>query len=181
MSMMRLRRSRLRGWLKKFPRRRHVRGTWLHRVLGDRVFSPELWRPRCHPVASGVACGLFWAMMPIPFQMLPSGITAFLMRFNVPAAISVVWITNPVTWPVILYWQYRLGARVLGQAPPKIDSVDATLSMLANVPLPLLLGCMICGLVVAPVSYAVVTVLWRTVAERWWRSHARPARGTPGA
>ena len=107
MSMMRLRRSRIRPWLKKVPRQRHVRGTWLHRLLGDRLFSPELWRPTRQGVASGAAAGLFWAMMPIPFQMLPSGITAYLCRFNVPAAISVVWITNPVTWPLILYWQYR--------------------------------------------------------------------------
>ena len=110
---MRLRRSRIRPWLKKVPRQRHVRGTWLHRLLGDRLFTPELWRPTREGVARGVATGLFWAMMPIPFQMLPSGITAYLFRFNIPAAISVVWITNPVTWPVILYWQYRLGAWLL--------------------------------------------------------------------
>ncbi len=171
---MRLRRSRVRGWLRKFPRKRHVRGTWLHRVLGDRVFSPELWRPRCHKVASGVATGLFWAMMPIPFQMLPAGITAFLLRFNVPAAITVVWVTNPVTWPVLLYYQYRLGAWIMGQEVPPITSMDAMLSMLTHVPLPLLLGCLICGVVIAPLSYLTVVVGWRTMAERWWRSHARP-------
>lgn len=175
MSIMRLRRSRLRGWLKKFPRRRHVRGSWLHRVLGDRVFAPELWRPDRRSVASGVATGLFWAMMPIPFQMLPAGVTAFIMRFNVPAAISVVWVTNPITWPVILYWQYRLGCRLLGQAVPELDSMDAMLSLLAQVPIPLLLGCLVCGAVIAPLSYAAVNFLWDTLARRWWHSHGRPA------
>lgn len=175
MSIMRLRRSRLRGWLKKLPRRRHVRGSWLHRVLGDRVFSPELWRPGRHPVAAGVATGLFWAMMPIPFQMVPAGITAFFLRFNVPAAITVVWITNPVTWPVILYWQYRLGCRLLGQEVPPLDSVDAMVTLLAQVPLPLLLGCVICGVVIAPLSYVTSILLWDGVARRWWASHGRPA------
>lgn len=122
-----------------------------------------------------MANGLFWAMMPIPFQMLPSGITAFLFRFNLPAAISVVWVTNPITWPFILYWQYRLGAWLLRDEAPKVESIESMLTMLGHVPLPLLLGCFVCGVLIAPVSYAVVLFLWQTVAERWWRSHARPS------
>lgn len=180
MSIMRLRRSRLRGWLKKFPRQRHVRGSWLHRVLGDRVFGPELWRPGRQSVAAGVATGLFWAMMPIPFQMLPAGVTAFALRFNVPAAISVVWVTNPITWPVILYWQYRLGCRLLGQAVPQLNSMDAMLSLLGQVPLPLLLGCLVSGAVLAPVSYAAVNFLWDRLARRWWERHGQPAAAQQG-
>jgi len=171
MSIMRLRRSRLRRWIKKVPRQRHVRGTWLHRLLGDKLFAPGLWFPSGNRVAAGVATGLFWAMMPIPFQMVPSGLTAYFSRFNVPAAISVVWITNPLTWPLILYWQYRLGAWVLGEKAQPLDSVDAVVSMLSQVPLPLLLGCLICGIIIAPVSYAMVVFAWRVFARRWWHSH----------
>lgn len=170
MSMMRLRRSRLRRWIKKIPRQRHLRGTWLHRILGERLFTPGLWRPSGNKVAAGIGTGLFWAMMPIPLQMVPAGITAYLLRFNVPAAISLVWVTNPFTWPVILYWQYRLGSWLLGQKPP--PETDASLfSSLGSVPLPLLLGCLVCGIVIAPLSYISAAVLWRTFARRWWRSH----------
>jgi uncharacterized protein (DUF2062 family) len=179
---MRLRRSRFRPWLKKVPRQRHVRGTWLHRLLGDRLFSPELWRPRRHGVALGAATGLFWAMMPIPFQMLPSGITAYLLRFNVPAAITVVWITNPVTWPIILYWQYRLGAWLLRQNPSGGVPADSLLDLAAGVPGPLLLGCAVTGLVCAALAYSLINALWGVVAERWWCSHQLPAgvaRATP--
>lgn len=176
MSIMRLRRSRLRAWIKKVPRQRHLRGSWLHRLVGDRLFAPGLWRPSGNRVAAGVATGLFWAAMPIPFQMLPAGVTAFLLRFNVPAAICVVWVTNPVTWPFILYWQYRLGAWLLGEQGPTRDQVSL-LSSLADVPLPLLLGCMVSGLVIAPTSYVVAAVAWRYVARRWWRRHAQASKG----
>lgn len=173
MSLMRLRRSRVRSWLKKVPRQRHVRGTWLHRLLGDRLFTPELWRPTREGVARGAATGIFWAMMPIPFQMLPSGITAYLFRFNVPAAISVVWITNPVTWPLILYWQYRLGDWLLGQDSPT-DRDASLLDLAAGVPGPLLLGCAVTGLICGALAYSLINGLWGAVARRWWRSHARP-------
>lgn len=174
MSMMRLRRSRVRPWLKKVPRQRHVRGSWLHRMLGDRLFSPELWRPTRRGMACGAATGLFWACMPMPFQMLPSGIMAYFCRFNVPAAISVVWITNPITWPLILYWQYRLGLWLLGQPAPSDFSAARLLDLAAGVPAPLLLGCAITGFVVAALTYSLINALWGIVAERWWRSHARP-------
>lgn len=171
---MRLRRSRLRPWIKKVPRQRHLRGSWLHRVVGDGLFAPGLWRPSGNRVAAGVATGFFWAMMPIPLQMVPSGITAFLLRFNVPAAICVVWVTNPVTWPIILYWQYRLGAWLLGQHGPSQKEVSL-LASLTNVPFPLLLGCLITGVIIAPVSYVVTVLLWRFVARSWWRRHAQTA------
>lgn len=172
MSIMRLRRSRLRPWIQKVPRQRHLRGSWLHRLVGDNLFAPGLWRPSGNRVAAGVATGLFWAMMPIPFQMVPSGITAFLARFNVPAAVCVVWVTNPVTWPVILYWQYKLGAWLLGQKGPS-ESEVSLLATLGSVPLPLMLGCLVCGVVIAPVSYLTTALLWKLFAQRWWRGHAQ--------
>jgi uncharacterized protein (DUF2062 family) len=174
MSIMRLRRSRLRGWIKKVPRQRHVRGTWLHRMLGDRLFSPELWRPTRVSVSRGAATGIFWAMMPIPFQMLPSGITAFLAKFNVPAAISVVWITNPITWPVILYWQYRFGAWLMGEEAPGLTENGSILDLATDVPLPLLLGCVVTGVIFAAIFYFGINILWGLIAERWWKSHERP-------
>lgn len=177
---MRLRRSRLRAWIKKVPRQRHLKGSWLHRLVGDRLFAPGLWRPSGNRVAAGVATGLFWATMPIPFQMLPAGITAFLFRFNVPAAISIVWVTNPVTWPIILYWQYRLGAWLLGEEGPSADQVSL-LASLADVPLPLLLGCVVSGVVVAPISYVLAAVAWRFVARRWWHGHAQRANSSESA
>lgn len=172
MSIMRLRRSRLRAWIKKVPRQRHLRGSWLHRLLGDRLFAPGLWRPSGNRVAAGVATGFFWAMMPIPFQMLPAGIMAYWLRFNVPAAICVVWVTNPVTWPIILYWQFRLGAWMLAARGPT-ETEASLLASLGSVPLPLLLGCLVCGVIIAPVSYVIVVLGWRFIATRWWRSHAQ--------
>jgi uncharacterized protein (DUF2062 family) len=179
MSLMRLRRSKIRGWLKRVPRQRHVRGTWLHRLLGDRLFSPDLWRPNRISVSRGAATGIFWAMMPIPFQMLPAGITAYIARFNVPAAISVVWITNPFTWPFILYWQYRLGAWLLGEDSPQLTSKESILSLATDVPVPLLLGCAVTGLILGTLVYLLANVLWAVVAEQWWRSHERPPRLRP--
>jgi uncharacterized protein (DUF2062 family) len=110
-------------------------------------------------------------MMPIPFQMLPSGITAYLTKVNIPAAISVVWVTNPLTWPLILYWQYRLGLVLMGGSPPPSYADDSIVNIAASVPTPLLLGCVVTGLISAATSYILVNLAWDVVVTRWWRSH----------
>jgi uncharacterized protein (DUF2062 family) len=144
---------------KNIPRKRHLRGGWLHRKLGDRIFAHELWHITRHGVAAGAATGLFWAMMPIPFQMIPATITAYWARFNIPTAMSVVWVTNPFTWPLILYWQYRLGNWILGGKPPaeRINLLDSV----SQVPGPLALGCLITGTLLGTIGYFGVYYLWR--------------------
>jgi len=109
-------------------------------------------------VAGGVAAGLFWAMMPIPFQMVPSTITAYWAKFNLPAAMGVVWVTNPFTWPLILYWQYRLGNWILGGGEPaeRINLLDSAM----QVPAPLALGCLITGILLAMIGYLGVYSIW---------------------
>jgi uncharacterized protein (DUF2062 family) len=151
-------RSKWHRVLKNIPRKRHLRGTWIHRKLGDRVFAHELWHLTRHGVAAGVAAGLFWAMMPIPFQMLPATITAFLCKFNIPAAMSSVWVTNPFTWPLILYWQYQLGSWILGweKSAESLDLIDP----LTNVPGSLLLGCLITGMALASIGYLGASLVW---------------------
>lgn len=150
---------------KRIPRKRHLRGSWLHQKLGDRIFAHELWHSTRHGVAAGAATGLFWAMMPIPFQMIPSTLTAYLAKFNIPTAMSVVWVTNPFTWPVILYWQYRLGNWLLGGAEVPVERTNLLGSAL-QLPGPLLFGCIITGILLALLGYLGVYIIWYFLPAR---------------
>jgi uncharacterized protein (DUF2062 family) len=47
--------------------------------------------------------------MLMPFQMIPAALIAMRFRANVPFAMAVCWITNPITTPPVLYGQFRLG------------------------------------------------------------------------
>ena len=90
-----------------------MRGTWLHRKLGDRLFAREMWQPERGRFAFGCAIGVFFAMMPVPFQMVAAALFAFLVRVNIPAAIACTWVSNPLTTPLILFSQYSLGSFLL--------------------------------------------------------------------
>lgn len=90
----------------RHPQLRH-RPWW--RTLSRPIANRALWIPCRDTVATGMAIGLFFSMMLMPFQMIPAALIAMRLRANVPFAIAACWITNPITTPPVLYGQFRLG------------------------------------------------------------------------
>jgi uncharacterized protein len=66
-------------------------------------------------IALGFALGLFVAMTPtLGFQMAIAVFFAAIFKWNKIAAVVGVWITNPVTAPIIYSINYMIGAGLLG-------------------------------------------------------------------
>lgn len=76
---------------------------WLSRLVHSHFFS---FKP--HPFARGMAIGMFWACMPMPFQMAPALLFCWMGFANLPIAILCVWISNPLTYLPIFYLEYEL-------------------------------------------------------------------------
>src|SRR5690554_7645243 len=83
------------------------------RFLGDTINAPNLWYKNRHFVARAFAIGLFIAMIPMPMQMLAAALLAIPLQANLPISVGLVWITNPITTPPVLYANYKLGAWML--------------------------------------------------------------------
>ena len=77
-------------------------------------------------VTRGVAIGLFWGFIPMPMQMLAVMATTPFIRFNVPIAISMVWLSNPFTMPPMYYMEYLTGNFILGREG--IEDIELTMS-----------------------------------------------------
>lgn len=90
----------------RHPKLRHQ--PWWQ-MLSKPLFQRALWVPCRDSVASGLAIGLFFSMMFMPFQMLPAALIAMRLKANVPIAMAACWITNPLTVAPALYGQFHLG------------------------------------------------------------------------
>ena len=90
----------------RHPRLRHRRW-WM--TLSRPLFDRNLWVPCRDTVAMGLAFGLFFSVMAMPFQSLPAAILSMRFRGNVPFAVAATWFSNPFTTPAILFGQFRLG------------------------------------------------------------------------
>jgi len=146
------------------------------RVFGALLANRQLWALNRRSVARATGVGLFLAFVPLPSQMILAAGAAIWLGFNLPVALVMVWITNPLTFPLIYYFAYRLGAWLL-DTPTRELEFEMSFSWLANqvgdIWAPLLLGCFILGVVSGTLGNTLVSVVWRVYVLRNWRRRRR--------
>lgn len=121
-------------------------------------------------ISRAVAIGLFFSLMPMPFQM--AAVLALLpfISFNVPFALLLVWISNPLTMPFIFYVEYVTGNFLLMRTAE--ETADGKVSMawfesnFDAIVVPLYTGALFYGVTVSVAAYLLINYLWiRSVHE----------------
>ncbi len=113
-------------------------------------------------IARGFAIGTFVGMIPLPgFQVLISVTIAALFKWNKLAAGMAVFNTNILTGPFIFFFNYYLGAKILGYDMSKtLTSFELSFGSFyhlgSDVFQSLLLGGIISGLVSSVLIYHVL-------------------------
>lgn len=112
-------------------------------------------------VTRGIGIGLFIAFIPMPAQMLLVVALVPFLRFNVPLAIAMVWISNPVTMPFMYYLEYLTGGYMLGMRIEEVElSVEWFSNNLHNIFVPLYVGAFFYSFVVSIAIYYIIDRLW---------------------
>jgi len=147
------------------------------RCFGTLLHNPALWHLNRHSVAKAFAVGLFFAWVPVPFQMVLAAGGAILFHANLPLSIVLVWLTNPITMPPMFYGAYKLGAWLLGE---ELQHFEMELSFawlqheMSLIWQPFLFGCLVLGMVSALLGYFGIQIVWRhMVIKRWRKRHFR--------
>ncbi len=150
--------------LRFMPNREKIKAIKALEFLGDKLHRPNLWHLNRRSVSMAFAVGL-WAMYtpPLPWQMAIAGVLAIYFNANLPIAVALVWITNPVTWLPMYYAAYKVGSLALGQGSFQFDQFSQLFSIekVLELGAPLLLGCLILMNVGAALGYFGVQWLWR--------------------
>ena len=125
-----------------------------------------------HRSPGAVSVALFMAWVPVPFQMILAAGAAIAIRCNLPVAVALVWISNPVTVAPMFYGAYELGGWILDVPPVdlRIDiSLQWLLHELGRVWEPFLLGCFVLGIASAVLGHVAVRLAWRAHVMVSWR------------
>ena len=113
-------------------------------------------------VSKAALVGIFWGFIPMPMQMAAVMLTTPFIRFNVPIAISAVWLSNPFTMPPMYYMEYLTGNFILGKEG--IDNVELTMDWFSenwdNIVVPLYTGTAFYSIVVSSLVYFLINRLW---------------------
>ncbi|GIU08052.1 DUF2062 domain-containing protein [Shewanella sp. MBTL60-112-B1] len=141
------------------------------RMFGDLLLKPNLWSLNRHSAPGAFAVGLFVAWIPMPFQMVLAAALAILFNVNLPLAVALVWVTNPITMPFMFYIAYLLGAKLLGHEPQAFNFEASWHWIQASVETigpPFLLGCFVLAGIFGLVSYFIIKNLWKySVLFKW--------------
>ncbi|MBA3582375.1 MAG: DUF2062 domain-containing protein [Gammaproteobacteria bacterium] len=152
------------NWFKRYlPTPEQVRNHASLQWLGTLLHDPNLWHINRRSLPGGVAVGLFFAFVPIPFQMLPAALFAILLRVNLPIAIAGVWLTNPLTTAPLFYLAYKVGASLLSIPAQAFNfqlSPDWLFLELRHRWRPFLLGCFVMACGSAFLGFFTVRALW---------------------
>jgi len=113
-------------------------------------------------ITKGVLIGLFWGFIPMPMQMLAVVAMTPFFKFNVPIAISMVWLSNPLTMPFMYYMEYQTGNFLLGTEG--VNDIEYTLDWLYHnfwdIFKPLYLGTAVYSIGVSTIIYYIINFLW---------------------
>jgi uncharacterized protein (DUF2062 family) len=98
----------------------------------------------------------------MPMQMLAVlAITPFI-KFNVPIAISMVWLSNPITMPFMYYMEYQTGNFLLGNE--SLGNIELTLDWFSDnwdkIIVPLYVGTIPYAIGVSSLIYLAINKLW---------------------
>ncbi|MCC5866926.1 MAG: DUF2062 domain-containing protein [Gammaproteobacteria bacterium] len=163
---------------KHLPRREHLHQRWYLRPFHALLHDPALWAVHRKGVARAVAIGLFVAFLPImPLQLLLVCLLAVWLRVNLPVAVVVVFVNNPLTMVQMYYLDYRVGTWLLGRDPvgfPDELSLQLLVEQTTRIGTPLLLGSLLVGLIAGLLGYLVSDGLWRL--SLFWRFRRRSRR-----
>lgn len=166
----------MRNYKDYLPTRKQLRNVKTLRILGEVIFEPNLWHFNRHSVSFAALVGIFCMFLPIPFQMIPCTLLCIYIRCNIPLAIALVWVSNPITIPPIFYFAYEVGTWFLGD-PTHLKTVDLSLRWFASefvlIWQPLLLGSLLCGAFFGGAAFALIRIYWRWRVVRNWGLRGR--------
>jgi uncharacterized protein (DUF2062 family) len=140
-------------------------------LFGDLHQDRNLWALNRGSVSAAVGIGVFCAFLPMPFETVVAMFLAIMWRANLPVSMTVVWISNPITWVPLYTPCYLLGARILRLDP--IPLQDISLLSLGWHYVALWLGCLIAGSTLGIGSRFIIAWLWRFQVRSEWRERRR--------
>ena len=153
-----------------FPKLDKVKEEKILKIFGPAVLQPNLWHINKKSVSRGFAIGAFCAFLPIPGQMIIAAFLSITFAANIPIAVILTWITNPITYAPIFYFAYKVG-KIFIDSKIHVDVNETNIDILSNIIhiwQPLLIGSIILASVGSIISHIIIRIYWRYYVLKIW-------------
>ena len=156
--------------------RKTLKKTSKHKKLRDFIkkykIPPEYLSTNRRMISRAVLIGLFIAFIPMPMQMAAVLLFVPFVKFNVPVALAMCWLSNPVTMPPMYYMEYLTGSFLLGMQPEPVQmTLEWFKNNLDNIFIPLYFGTAVYSIFGSLLAYFAVNYLWKLSVHRDRKLH----------
>jgi uncharacterized protein (DUF2062 family) len=139
----------------------------LKALIAKYKIPPEYLSTNRKMVARAVLLGMFIAFIPMPFQMLFVLVFMPFFKYNVPIAISMCWLSNPLTMPPMYYMEYLTGSFFLGIEPQPVEmTLEWFSNNIDNIFVPLYVGTLFYSVFGSLLAYWAVNHFWKGSVHR---------------
>jgi uncharacterized protein (DUF2062 family) len=142
------------------------------------LLEPNLWHMNRYSLSFGFLIGGICCFLPIFFQSVPCVLLCVWIRCNVPVAVLVVWISNPITFGPMMYFAYRVGLWILG-TEQEIELLNPSLKWFVDqisiVWQPIIVGSLACGVAFGMAGFIVIQLYYRWRVS-WYKLRKLDAR-----
>ena len=173
--------ARALGWVRgHVPTRESIQKSRVLRPVAHRLLAPALWRFNRRSVPRGVALGMGTGIL-LPFAHMPlAAVLALPARANIPIAVMMTLISNPLTFVGIVWAEHSIGKFVLrldtvvpGQPALQVAHSDWLHWLMSSAGVAMV-GALVLAPIVGGLGYAAAALAWRwRTARRWSRRRAR--------
>jgi uncharacterized protein (DUF2062 family) len=154
---------------------------WYLRPFHVLMAHPVYFSLNRRSITGGLAVGLFVGILPFIGHTPVAAIAALLLRVNLPVAVLFVWVGNPLTYGLIFYGEYLLGAFLL-ELPPIALDLDLPLSeiigRLTAAWRPLWVGAIVTALLLSGTGYLLSNAAWRFMTRLRLKRRAASRAGS---
>ena len=156
--------------------RKTLKKTSKHKKLRDFIkkykIPPEYLSTSRRMISRAVLIGLFIAFIPMPMQMAAVLLFVPFVKFNVPVALAMCWLSNPVTMPPMYYMEYLTGSFLLGMQPEPVQmTLEWFKNNLDNIFIPLYFGTAVYSIFGSLLAYFAVNYFWKLSVHRDRKLH----------
>ena len=163
--------------IKRFmPDHQKIKSNKHLKIFGSLLNISNLWYLNRRSVSRAFAVGLFFAFVPVPFQMVLAAGVAIMVHANLPLAVALVWITNPLTMPAIFYFCYKVGAWATGASQQNFHfeaSWQWLIDSISTIGPAFLIGCFILATFFSIIGFFTIDGFWRLSVARQWQQRRK--------
>ena len=146
------------------------------KLFAPHLADPRLWHFNRHSLNKAVYIGVLSAFFPLPGQMLLALIGSLIFRANVPMALGLTWITNPVTSLPIFYAGYYIGAKIIDVPMISLRLIGRMIAVSLTA---FCVGSAILAIITSIICGLAFKAIWRYKTVSSWQKRQHTAEDKP--